>query len=244
MEWERSRFERYQRQMMIDGWGEEAQQRLAQSVVFIAGAGGLGSPAAMYLAAAGIGKIRICDYDAVEITNLNRQILHDSRSVGSSKVFSAQRTLERINESAAIIPVEEKICDSNVERLVGDAGIIVDCMDNFPARYSLMKAAAARKIPLVYGSIWGMEGRLTFIHTPDTPCLGCIFPEAPQEERFPAAGAAAGVIGSLQAMEVLKYLTDIGENLKNRLLVWDGTNMEFRKFKVNRHPDCLVCGKG
>ncbi len=241
---EKNDFQRYLRQMMIEGWGDEGQRKLSESVVFIAGAGGLASPAAMYLAAAGVGTLRICDFDVIEMTNLNRQLLHNPGRIGQLKAFSARLTLEKLNELVKIEPIEEKISDENVERLVGDANIIVDCMDNFPTRYSLMNAAAAKGIPLVHGSVWGMEGRLAFIHAPQTPCLKCIFPEAPPKEVFPVLGATPGVIGCLQAMEVLKYLTGVGQTLKGRLLVWDGMNTEFRKFRLNSNPSCPLCGHG
>jgi adenylyltransferase/sulfurtransferase len=131
----------------------------------------------------------------------------------------------------------------NVDELVGDAELIMDCMDNFPTRYLLNECAIRKNIPLVHGSIWGMDGRLSFIHPPQTPCLRCIFPEAPPKEVFPVVGATPGVIGTLQALEAIKYLTGVGENIKGRILIWEGTKVEFRKYKAYKDPQCPVCSK-
>ena len=233
---------RYNRQIILDGWGEAAQKKLKESKVFIAGAGGPGSPVSTYLAAAGIGTIKICDHDVVDISNLNRQILHDHTRIGMKKALSAKRTLETVNNNIEVIPLTEKITDENVDDFVGDADIILDCLDNFPARYALTKSALRKNIPFIYGSVWGLEGRLTFIHSPETPCLKCIFPEPPPKDIFPIVGATAGVIGSLQALEAVKYLTGVESNIKGKLLVWDGGSMEFRKFKLSRDPACIFCG--
>ena len=234
---------RYSRQMLIDGWGEAAQLKLKNSTVFVAGAGGLGSPASIYLAVAGVGHIRLCDFDAPELANLNRQILHDDSRIGTNKAVSGKTTLERLNPSIRVTAVTEKIEAANVDALVGDAQVIVDCMDNFPTRYLLNECAIRKKIPLVHGSIWGMEGRLTFIHSPETPCLRCIFPESPPKEVFPVLGATPGVIGVMEAMEALKYLTSVGRNLKGRLLLWSGGDGDFRVLKVRRDPNCPTCSQ-
>jgi len=233
---------RYHRQMMMHGWGEETQKKLEDSTVFIAGAGGLGSPASIYLAVAGIGHIRICDFDIPDWTNLNRQILHDHTRIGINKAISAQITIRKLNHSVKVTAFPAKIIPENVDDLVADADIIVDCMDNFPTRYLLNESAIRKNIPLVHGSIWGMEGRLTFIQFPETPCLRCLFPEAPPGETFPVLGATPGVIGSLQALETIKYLTGIGSTLKGKLLVWDGGRIEFRTFNARRDPNCPTCG--
>ncbi|HTG01978.1 MAG TPA: HesA/MoeB/ThiF family protein [Nitrospirota bacterium] len=233
---------RYTRQMMIEGWGEETQKKLKASTVFIAGAGGLGSPVSIYLAVAGVGSIRICDFDSPDWSNLNRQILHDNTRIGINKAVSAKMTLERLNPEISVTAIPDKIVEDNVDRIVGNADIILDCMDNFPTRYLLNECAIRKKIPLVYGSIWGMDGRLSFIHSPETPCLKCIFPEAPPKEVFPVLGATPAVIGSLQALETLKFLSGTGRNLKGHLLVWEGGTVDFQKFKVKKDPDCPVCG--
>ncbi|MEW6750325.1 MAG: HesA/MoeB/ThiF family protein [Candidatus Latescibacterota bacterium] len=233
---------RYARQMTMAGWGVPQQERLRAATVFVAGAGGLGSPLATYLAVAGVGRLRICDCDTVELSNLNRQILHDEGRLGLNKALSARRTLERLNPDVCVEAQGERITEANVDELVGDAAAIVDCMDNFATRFVLNGAAIRRQIPLVHGSVWGMEGRLAFVHPPRTACLRCLFPEAPPAETFPVLGATAGVIGALQAMETLKWLTGVGHNLTGRLLVWDGSEMEFRTFRFGRDPRCPACG--
>ena len=234
---------RYNRQILMDGWGEAAQLRLKKSTVFVAGAGGLGSPASIYLAVAGVGHIKLCDFDATALANLNRQILHDDTRIGANKAVSGKVTLERLNPSIRVTAITDKIVPGNVDALVGDADIVIDCMDNFPTRYVLNECAVRKRIPLVHGSVRGMEGQLTFIQSPETPCLRCLFAEAPPPEVFPVLGATPGVIGTMEAMEALKYLTGVGTTLKNRLLVWNGADMEFRLLKVRRDPDCPTCSQ-
>ncbi len=222
---------RYNRQMMMDGWGEQTQEKIKNSTVFIAGAGGLGSPVSIYLAVAGVGNIRICDFDSPDLSNLNRQILHNHNRVGMNKAVSAKKTLEEMNPHISVTALTDKIVAENVDELVGNADLILDCMDNFPTRFLLNASAIRKKIPIVHGSIWGLDGRVTFIHSPETPCLQCYFPESPPKEVFPVLGATPGVIGTLEAMEALKYLSGIGKLLKGRLLVWSGNDMSFRVFK-------------
>jgi len=236
-------FLRYARQMLIDGWGEEGQKKLKNSTVFIAGAGGLGSPVSIYLAVAGIGKIIICDFDSVEVTNLNRQILHSHTRIGINKALSAKITLTAINPDIEVIPITSKITEENAFELVGDSHIIMDCMDNLETRYILNEVAIKKGIPLVFGAIYGIQGILSFIQPPETPCLRCLFPEAPPKETFPVVGATPGVIGALQALEAIKYLVGIGKLLKNKLLVWDGMSCDFRTFKARKDTSCLVCSK-
>lgn len=233
---------RYTRQMMIEGWGEAVQTKLKQSTVFIAGAGGLGSPVSIYLAVAGIGNMRICDFDSPDWSNLNRQILHDHTRIGTNKAVSAKMTLERLNADITVTAYTDKIVEENVDSLAGNADIILDCMDNFPTRFLLNECAIRKKIPLVYGSIWGIDGRLSFIQSPETPCLRCIFPESPPKEVFPVIGATPAVIGSLQALEAIKYLSGTGPNIKSQLLVWEGATTDFKKFKIRKDPECPTCG--
>jgi molybdopterin/thiamine biosynthesis adenylyltransferase len=233
---------RYHRQMLIDGWGKEGQAKLRNSTVFIAGAGGLGSPVAIYLAVAGIGHIRICDFDNLDVTNLNRQILHDHTRIGTNKAISGKLTIKNMNPHIKVTALQEKIMPENTDKLVDNANIIVDCMDNFPTRYLLNESAIRKNIPFVYGSIRGMDGMLSFIQSPETPCLRCLFPEAPPEEVFPVVGATPGVIGTLQALETIKYLTGIGTNIKGKLFIFDGNKIECRIFKASKDPDCTTCG--
>ena len=235
---------RYGRQILLDNWGAQGQHRLKTSTVFIAGAGGLGSPATIYLAVAGVGRIRICDMDSLEPTNLNRQILHDHTRVGLNKAVSARQTLELTNPHVEVTALTETIGADNVDRLVGDADIVVDCLDNFATRYVLNDSAMRLHIPLVYGSVWGMEGRLSFFQPPETPCLRCLFPEGPPKGVFPVVGVTPGVIGTLEAMEALKFLTGLGGNFKSKLLVWDGSAMTFKTLPIKRDPQCPVCAKG
>jgi len=234
-------FLRYSRQMLIDGWGEEGQRKLNNSTIFIAGAGGLGSPVSIYLAVAGVGKIIICDFDSVEITNLNRQILHSHTRIGINKALSAKITLTAINPDVEVIAITEKITDENASKLIGNAVIIMDCMDNLETRYILNKVAIKNRIPLVFGAIYGMQGMLSFIQPPETPCLKCLFPEAPPKETFPVLGVTPGVIGALQALEAIKYIVGIGKNLKNKLLVWDGISCDFKSFTARKDPNCIIC---
>jgi molybdopterin/thiamine biosynthesis adenylyltransferase len=191
---------------------------------------------------AGIGHIRICDFDAPDWSNLNRQILHNHGRIGTNKAVSAKQTLEELNPDIKVTAITDRIVAENVDDLAGDADIIVDCMDNFPTRYLLNESAIRKGIPLVFGSIWGMEGRLSFISPPETPCLKCIYPEAPPSETFPVVGATPGVMGSLQALEVIKYLTGIGEPLKGKLMVWEGAKAEFRNYRAYKDPRCPACG--
>ncbi len=225
----------------MEGWGIETQEKLRNATVFIAGAGGLGSPVSIYLAVAGVGNIRICDFDSPDWTNLNRQILHNHNRIGKNKAISAKQTLEELNPHITVEAFTDKIVAENVDELVGNADIIMDCMDNFPTRYLLNDSARKKGIPMVHGSIWGLDGRVTFIESPETPCLMCYFPESPPKEVFPVLGATPGVIGSIQAMEALKHLSGIGKVLKGKLLVWSGADMGFKTFKGYKDPDCACC---
>lgn len=234
--------QRYARQMIISNWGEETQRRLKASKVFIAGAGGLGSPVSFNLAVAGIGLIRICDSDSPELSNLNRQFLHDDSCIGLNKAESAKRTLSRLNPHVQIDALADKIDDTNADRLVGDSDLILDCMDNYPTRFVLNAAAVRKGIPLVHGSIWGFEARVTFLHVPETACFACIFKAAPPKEVFPVLGATPGITGTIQAMEAIKYLAGVGSLLKGRLLCCDYLDMRFYEVKVRRDPSCAICG--
>ncbi len=160
-----------------------------------------------------------------------------------NKAESARLTLSKLNPHVTITPLPVRIEDSNVDELVGDSDIILDCMDNFPTRYVLNAAAVRKRIPLVHGSIWGLEGRVTFLQPPETPCLACIFRGTPPHQVFPVLGATPGITGTLQAMEALKYLAGVGSLLKGRLLCCDYQEMRFFEVKIRRDPGCAVCGK-
>lgn len=235
---------RYGRQILLDGWGPSTQERLKQTSVFVAGAGGLGSPVSIYLAVAGIGEIRIADFDSPELSNLNRQILHDPSRIGTNKALSAQTTLSTLNSNVRITPFPARVDEHTVDDMVGSAALIVDCMDNFPTRYVLDACARRKGIPLVHGSVWGLDGRVAVIESPRTACLSCLYPAAPPKEVFPVVGATPGVIGSLQVIEALKILTGIGTPLYGQLLVWEGMAASFRTYRIRKDPLCPACGGG
>jgi len=234
---------RYNRQIIYPDWGIEGQQKVKQATVFIAGAGGLGAPVSIYLAVAGVGRLRICDNGTVERSNLNRQILYTDEDIHQLKVVSAQKNLKKLNPHLEIECFSETISRDTIERLAGNADIIVDCLDNFETRYILNEYAVRKKLPLVHAGIEGLAGQLTFIHPPDTPCLRCIIPEAPTPKIFPVIGVTPGIIGCLEGNEVLKYLIGIGSNLKGFLLIWNGNDTDFYRIEVAKDPNCLVCGQ-
>jgi molybdopterin/thiamine biosynthesis adenylyltransferase len=234
--------ERYHRQIIFPDWGIDTQERLKKAHVFIAGAGGLGSPVSMYLATAGIGTLRICDCGEPELSNLNRQILHDDSRIGINKALSARQTLERLNPDIRIETRTENINDETVDEIIGEVDLIMDCLDNFDTRHVLNRYALRKHIPMVHGGVSGMNGQITFLHPPETPCLWCIQPGSPPPVLFPIVGATAGMIGSLQALEALKYLSGIGTLLKSNVLFWNGATMDFMTLPQQKNPGCPVCG--
>ncbi len=234
--------QRYDRQIMIKGLGEDGQEKLKQAKVIIAGSGGLGCAASTYLAAAGVGTIRIVDLDRVELSNLNRQILHWDNDIGRNKVDSAAEKLSQLNQSVKIEAVEETISEANISRLVAGFDLIVDAMDNLPTRYLLNKAAIENHIPFVHGAVYGFEGRSMTIIPGKTACLRCIYRGLIPEHKFPVIGVTPAVIGCIQATEVIKYIAGIGKLLTNRLLVYDGLNVKFTELVVKRNPNCEHCG--
>ena len=232
--------ERYKRQMML--FGDEGQERLKKAHIFIAGAGGLGSPASLYLAVAGIGTLTVVDRDVVDQSNLNRQILHNDRDIGRKKTESAEEKLHAINPDIKIRAVDNTIEEKNASGLVGTADGIVDAMDNYPTRYLLNDIAIRKKIPLFHGAICGFYGQATTVIPGKTACLACIFPKAPPKEVFPVVGVTPGIIGMVQATEVLKYLLVSGELLTNRLFIWDGMQAHAEEICMERDPRCAACG--
>lgn len=235
--------ERYDRQIMLREIGKEGQEKLKKARVFIAGAGGLGSTAAIYLTAAGIGNIRIVDRDTVELSNLNRQVLHWDEDRGRSKVDSAFEKLKRLNPDVKIEAIQETITEANINSLLAGYELIVDAMDNLPTRYLLNKASLKHHIPFFHGAVYGFEGRAMTIIPPKTACLRCVYRGVPPEEKFPVMGTTPAVIGCIQATEVIKYILGIGKLLTNTLLNYDALDMEFRAFKVNKDPHCEHCGQ-
>jgi len=234
--------ERYKRQILL--FGEEGQERLKAAHIFIAGAGGLGSPIAIYLAVAGIGTITIVDMDTVDPSNLNRQILHTDRDVGKKKTVSAIEKLQQYNADITVNAIDTIIDAGNVSELVGRADGIVDAMDNYPVRYLLNRTALAKKIPFFHGAICGYSGQATTILPGETPCLECIFPKAPPKEVFPVVGVTPGVIGTVQATEVIKYLAKSGRLLAGRLFMWDGLAATSEEIAIAKNPACPACGTG
>ena len=234
--------ERYNRQIIMRGFGEEGQEKLKRAKVIIAGGGGLGSPSSIYLAAAGVGTIRIVDYDKVELSNLNRQILHWDKDIGRNKVDSAAEKLSQLNHEVKIEAIEEIINEANVSKLVAGFDVIVDAMDNLPTRYLLNKAAIENNIPFVHGAVHGLEGRAMTIIPGKSTCLKCIYRGLPPEEKVPVIGVTPAVIACIQATEVIKYIVGIGKLLTNRLLIYDGLSMKFTEMAVRRDPNCEHCG--
>ena len=233
--------ERYDRQIMLREIGEAGQEKLKRASVFIAGIGGLGSPAAIYLTAAGIGRIRLVDHDRVDRSNLNRQVLHWDNDIGRSKVESATEKLKRLNPEVEIEAIEQTITEANLAELLTGFDLIVDAMDNLPTRYLLNKAALDNNIPFFHGAIYGFEGRAMTIIPHKTACLRCVYRDVIPEEKFPVIGVTPAVIGCIQATEVIKYIVGIGELLTNRLLNYDALNMEFTEFSVKKDPHCEHC---
>jgi len=235
--------QRYDRQIMIYGFGEAGQEKLKKAKVFLAGAGGLGSPIAIYLAAAGIGTLRIADHDKVELSNLNRQVLHWEENIGERKIDSAAAKLGKFNTRVKIETIPETITENNILQLVGDADLIIDAMDNLPTRYLLNKAAIQKGIPFFHGAVYGFEGRAMTVLPGKTACLNCLYHGATvPKEKFPVIGVTPAVIGCIEATEVIKYIVGLGELLTDRLLNFDGLRMKFNEFKINRDPRCEVCG--
>ncbi len=233
---------RYDRQILLKGIGKEGQEKLKKARVFVAGAGGLGSPISIYLAVAGVGTIRLADHDTVELSNLNRQILHGDGDIGKRKIDSAVQKLKSLNKDINVEAVAETITEANVSKLVGDCDLIVDAMDNLPTRYVLNRAAIEKNIPFCHGAVYGFEGRAMTVIPGKTACLWCLYQGRVTEGKFPVIGVAPAVIGCLQATEVIKYITGIGELLTDKLLIYDGLNLEFTKLEVKRDPGCQHCG--
>lgn len=234
---------RYSRQMMLSGWDMEGQLRLRNAEVLVAGAGGLGSPVTMYLAAAGVGTLYVVDYDTPDLSNLNRQLLHSDEDVGkTNKAVSAKMTLGKINPYVRVIAIPQRLTPNNASELVPPGvDVIVDCLDNFDARYMLNRVSVEREIPLVHASIWGWSGRITVFAPPETACLCCLYQEGPPTgDVFPVVGVAPGVLGVMQAAETLKCIVG-GPLLTNRYLVLDLEHGEIYEVPIRKDPNCPTC---
>ena len=231
---------RYSRQIQM--LGEAGQERLKAASVLVAGAGGLGTVISLYLAAAGVGRLRIIDCDVVEPSNLNRQILHWSGDVGRLKTASVEEKLAALNPLIRIETIPGRIAEDSIEEMTQGIDLIVDAMDNFPTRHLLNRTAVGMGIPFIHGAVRGFYGQATTIIPGKTPCLRCFFPTSPPQELFPIVGATCGVIGAVEATEAIKLLTGQGEPLSGRLFVWDGFALSADSVRVERDPRCTVCG--
>lgn len=240
---------RYSRHILLPEIGVEGQEALLASRVLVVGAGGLGSPASMYLAAAGVGTITLCDDDEVDLTNLQRQILHSEASVGRPKVESGRESLQRLNPLVNVETVHARLEGDALDAQVAVADVVLDCSDNFATRHAINRACAHHRKPLVSGAAIRFDGQVSVfdLRQPDSPCYHCLFPEGKdvEEVRCAVMGVFApltGIIGATQAAEALKLIVGCGESLDGRLLLLDGLAMEWRSISLGRDPDCAVCG--
>lgn len=241
-------FQRYSRHLILPHVGEAGQRRLKDARVLVVGAGGLGSPAALYLAAAGVGHIGLVDADLVDVSNLQRQVLHGSSTVGRPKLDSAAERIRDLNPHVTVEKFPERLTAANALRILGGFEVVLDGSDNFPTRYLVNDAAFLAGIPDVYGAIFQFEGQASVFAAPGGPCYRCLYAEPPPPGMVPGCaeagvlGALPGVVGSLQAMEAIKLLLGIGEPLVGRLLLFDALRMQFRELTLQRDPACPLCG--
>ena len=241
--------DRYKRHILLPEVGEAGQQQLLESKVLLLGAGGLGSPAAMYLAAAGVGTLGIVDMDVVDASNLQRQILHNMDRIGERKVDSAKKTLTLLNPDVNVVTYDVRFGADNVLDILDGYDVVLDGTDNFPTRYLLNDASLLKRIPVVHGSIFRFEGQVTVFKPYEGPCYRCLLPEPPPPELAPSCaeagvlGVLPGIVGSIQALETIKLLLDLGDPLIGRLLAYDALEQSFRSFKVRRDPTCPACGE-
>ena len=239
---------RYSRHILLPQIAYEGQETLTQSHALIVGAGGLGAPSALYMAAGGVGTLTVCDFDVVDLTNLQRQIIHTTQSVGINKAVSAKQTLQGINPDVVVNTVEERSTEAAMSKLVKEADVVLDCSDNFATRYALNRLCFEHQKPLVSGAAIGFEGQVTvydFRH-PNSPCYHCLFPDDGSETEMRCSengvfSPLVGMIGTTQAAEAMKLLMNIGNSLQGRLMLLDALNMEWRTIKLSKDPACKVC---
>lgn len=239
---------RYSRHILLDQIGIEGQRKLLDAHALVVGAGGLGSPAAMYLASAGVGRITIADHDTVDLTNLQRQIIHTSARVGQPKAVSAKVTMTEINPTIEVVALTERLDSVRLDALVATANVVLDCTDNFETRHAVNRACAGHGVPLVSGAAIRFDAQVSVFDTrhADAPCYACLFPPDQQFEEVQCAtmgvfAPLVGIIGSMQAAEALKLLIGCGEPLAGRLLLLDALAMEWTSIRMQRNPDCPVC---
>jgi adenylyltransferase/sulfurtransferase len=242
---------RYSRHILLPEIGIEGQQKLLAATALIVGAGGLGAPVSMYLASSGIGRLLICDHDTVDLTNLQRQIVHFTESIGKPKVESARETLGRINPEIEVRPIAERVAGERLEQLVRDADVVVDCTDNFVTRHAINRACVRLRKPLVSGAAIRFDGQVAVfdLRGRESPCYHCLFPEGGDVEEMRCAvmgvfAPAVGIIGAVQAAETLKVVMGIGQPLYGRLLMLDALSMQWRSIRLGKDPQCKVCGEG
>jgi len=233
--------ERYGRQLLISGWDQE---KLAGARVVIVGLGGLGSASALYLSAAGVGKLRICDGDKVERSDLNRQILYSESSLGLPKVEEASRRIVGLNPLVSVEKHDVFLDRENAAGLIAGCQVVVDGLDNLESRFILNEEAFKQRIPFVYGAVQGWQGYAGFFHPPRTACLACLMrPDFHTRDRIPVSGVMPGTIGLIQANEIIKWLMGMPPSLLGRLLIYDGTDLSFETIRLEKDPDCPVCSK-
>ena len=241
--------ERYSRHIILPEVGGSGQQKMLEARVLLLGAGGLGSPAAYYLAAAGIGNLGIVDFDRVDLSNLQRQIIHSTERIGMLKTESAKKTIEALNPDVNISLYNERLDSSNIMNLIEGYDYIVDGSDNFPTRYLVNDACVMKNKTLIHGSIYRFEGQVTVFKPGDGPCYRCLYPEPPPPGMVPncqeggVLGVLAGVIGNLQVVEVLKLVLGIGKTLVGKLLIYDALNTEFRNLRLRKDANCPICSE-
>ena len=249
MDFTEDQINRYSRHIILKEVGGKGQKKLLESKVFMIGAGGLGSPIGFYLAAAGVGTIGIADGDVVDHSNLQRQILHSTKDVDKSKSLSAKETLEALNPDIKVVPYQERLTSKNIMDIIKDYDVIVDGSDNFPTRYLTNDACVLLNKPLSHGSIFRFEGQVTTFVPGEGPCYRCLFESPPPAEFVPSCqesgvlGVLAGVIGTIQATEVVKLILGKGDVLNGRLLLYNSLKMEFRTVNLRQNPECPVCGE-
>jgi adenylyltransferase/sulfurtransferase len=245
----REEIRRYGRHLIMPEVGLQGQQKLKAASVLLVGAGGLGSPAALYLAAAGVGRIGIVDFDVVDLSNLQRQIIHDTQDVGRPKLESAMNRLRAVNPHVEVKPFEAQLSSENALDILKDFDVVVDGTDNFPTRYLVNDACVLLKKPNVYGSIFRFEGQASVFYAERGPCYRCLYPEPPPPGLVPSCaeggvlGVLPGIVGAIQAAETLKIILGIGDVLIGRLLLFDALAMQFRELKLRKNADCPICGR-
>ncbi len=242
---------RYSRHILLPQIAYEGQERLVRTHALIVGAGGLGSPVALYLGAGGVGRLTVCDFDKVDFTNLQRQVIHTTRAVGTNKAVSARQTLEALNPDIRVTAMERRLEESELLELAQDADVVIDCSDNFATRYLLNRVCTRLAKPLVSGAAIGFEGQVTVfdLRHPDSPCYHCLYPDSGEEDgvgtmrcaEFGVFAPLVGMIGTTQAAEAMKLLLGLGDSLQGRLLLLDVLGMEWRSVRLLRDPGCPVC---